>query len=265
MIFAKGGYVSFPVVLAGRILNKKIIIHESDSIPGLATKICALFANKICLAYPEAKKYFPKKKAILTGNPIREEILKGNLQKGLQKTGFNTKKPIVLIMGGSSGAAKINELAWKSFRNLLAKCQIIHICGEGKKNIKLAKKQQTSYKIFEYLEKDLPDIYATSDLIISRAGANSVSEIQALGRSSILIPLSKRASRGEQIKNAQILEKKGGCVVLREEKLTPEKFSKTIIKLLQDKKKMEKMGQKAGENFIKDGANKIIEVLTWTR
>jgi len=214
-VFSKGGYVSLPVVIAAKLLSVPVILHESDLSPGLANKIAAKFASKICLSFEESKKYFKKfanKKVLFTGSPIRNEILEGNIKDGYKFTKLDKFRPIILIMGGSQGAAQINKLVIDSLDQLLKKFQIIHLVGRGNLNISIHKRGYTQY---EFLNEQLKDVYAISELIISRAGANSLFEIAALKKKAIIIPLSTNSSRGDQIENARIFIKKYGWSVLQ--------------------------------------------------
>jgi len=234
VIFAKGGYVSFPVVIAGFILRIPIILHESDLVPGMANKLLSKFADKICISYKESLNYFKNKdKIILTGNPVRIEITKGKKEVGYKLTHFNKEKPILLVMGGSSGAAFINGIIEKNKQELLKKYQIIHICGKGKE-IEIKNK---NYLSFQYVNEELKDLYAISDLIISRAGANSLAEIAILNKSAIIIPLSRKASRGDQIFNAESFVKNHHAELLLEEDYSDEKVLTLIDKLIKNKTK----------------------------
>ncbi len=255
IIFSKGGFVSVPVVIAGKFCNVPIIIHESDISPGLANKICIPFSNYVCAAFPEALESIPKQKAVLTGTPIRKQLFDGNKKKGLQFCNLNEKKPIILVIGGSSGSIKINECLIKSLPSLLENYQIIHICGKGNKDDTI---KADGYKQYEYISSELPNIFACADIIVSRAGANSISEFLALKKPSLLIPLSAKASRGDQILNAKSFEKQGFSKVLYEENLTTETFISEINNLYNNRNiYIEKMSKCA----IKDGVLQVMEII----
>ncbi len=226
IVFSKGGYVSLPVILGARLLKIKIIIHESDVIPGLANKIASRFADIICLSFQESKKYFKKSssKIEITGNPIRKKLLNGKKEKALEFTNFNTDKPIILVIGGSQGSEQINKLLLKSLNQLLEKFQIIHVCGVGKKwnknelgKYKINENLLNSFKQIEFAGEELGDLFAVSDLVISRAGANTLAEIALNKKKALIIPLGKDFSRGDQIINADIFAKKTGWEVLKGE------------------------------------------------
>lgn len=265
VIFSKGGYGSIPVVFAGWIYKIPIIIHESDSIPGLANKIATRLAKKIIVSFEGAKKYFPPQKTIILGNPVREELTQGNKEEGKNLFGLSLEKPVILIMGGSQGAQKINEIVLNSLPRLLERCEVIHICGEKnfnslkKESEKLSTNQEMikTYHLYPFLEEDrLKHACAVSDIIINRASAGAVFEIAALGKPSILIPLSTAAS-DHQTKNALTLAKTGGAIVLEEENLTINMFLDAIFGLLNNPEKMKEMREKA-KSFYKPETNQKI-------
>lgn len=218
VVFSKGGFVSVPVVRAAAALKIPCIIHESDMTPGLANKLCIPVATKICCNFPETLKDLPHDKAILTGSPVREELLRGNRERGMEMCGFNNSKPIIMVIGGSLGAAGINTLVREALPQLLADYQIVHICGKEKIDNLLLNKE--GYKQFEYVKDDLKHLFAMADIVISRAGANAICELLMLRKPALLIPLPAHASRGDQILNAQSFESQGFSMVADEEYLT---------------------------------------------
>ena len=222
IVFSKGGFVSVPVVLAAGKNKIPAIIHESDMTPGLANKIAMHAAVKICCNFPETLDLVPADKAELTGSPIRAELLCGNKIKGLELCGFTANKPVIMVVGGSSGAVKVNEAVRNVLPELLKKYQVVHICGKGKTDESLNK--VTGYIQFEYINKELRDLFAMCDIVISRAGANAICELLALKKPNLLIPLSANASRGDQILNAISFKQQGFSSVLQEEDITPEKM-----------------------------------------
>lgn len=226
VVFSKGGFVSVPVVLAADKYKIPVIIHESDMTPGLANKIAIPHAYKVCHNFPETAKYLPKGKSVLTGSPIRAELLSGNKSRGFSMCHFTSNKPVIMVIGGSLGAASINQIVRTSLDELLKNYQIVHICGKGKLEESLEGK--TGYIQFEYIKEELKDLFAMSQIIISRAGANAICEILALKKPNILIPLSANASRGDQILNAESFKKQGYSEVLKEEELTPAILIHTI-------------------------------------
>ena len=239
VVFSKGGYVTVPVVLAAHKLKIPVIIHESDMTPGLANKIAIKKAKTVCVNFEETLKYVGDK-GVYTGSPIREELFKGDKEIGRELCGFKENKPILLMMGGSLGARKINEVLREALPSLTAKYNIIHICGKNNLDEKLVGK--SGYKQFEYVGDELPHLLAVTDFMLSRAGANALAEIVALNIPSLLIPLSAAASRGDQILNAKAMKKKGYCEVLEEENLTKESLSKMLDEVyIQRKEYISKM------------------------
>ncbi len=229
VVFSKGGFVSVPVVMAARKHRIPVICHESDLTPGLANKLSMPSATKICCNFPETIPFLPKGKAVLTGCPIRQELMEGSRKAALSLTGFTPDKPVLMVMGGSLGAAAINQAVQDALPDLLKDWQIIHLCGKGKRNEALT--QIKGYVQYEYVQKELADLFALCDLVISRAGANAICELLALRKPALLIPLSANASRGDQILNARSFERQGFSMVLEEEALTREQLLKSVSEL----------------------------------
>ena len=233
VIFSKGGFVSVPVVLAGKRCKVPVIIHESDMTPGLANKIAIPSAAKVCCNFPETLEYLPKGKAVLTGSPIRQELLSGNKIAALDLCGFTADKPVILVIGGSLGSVVVNNAVRKSLPKLLEHFQVIHLCGKDKTDETL--NGTKGYCQFEYVKDELRDIFALADLVISRAGANAICELLALRKPNLLIPLSAKASRGDQILNARSFERQGFSMVIEEEDLTLESLLEAVQKLYEDR------------------------------
>ncbi len=262
VIFSKGGFVSVPVVMAGKRRHVPTIIHESDMTPGLANKLSIPSATKVCCNFPETLEHLPKEKAVLTGSPIRQELLSGNKIAALDFCGLTTEKPVILIIGGSLGSVAVNNAVRAILPNLLKDFQVIHLCGKGKVDESL--KNLKGYVQFEYIQNELKDIFALTDLIISRAGANAICEIAALRKPNLLIPLSASASRGDQILNARSFERQGFSIVIEEEELTNEKLLSSIQKLYADRDSYINAMSKSGQQnsietiigLIENAANK---------
>ena len=217
LIFSKGGFVSVPVVRAGALLKIPCILHESDMTPGLANKICIPVAQTICCNFPETMSHIPADKAILTGTPIRPELKRGDREEGRRLCGFKDDKPVLMVIGGSSGAQAVNEVVRQALPKLLPDFNVIHICGKDKMdNLMLT---MDGYKQFEYVKNELKDLFALADVVVSRAGANAICELLALRKPNVLIPLSLRSSRGDQILNAQSFEQQGFSQVIDDDEL----------------------------------------------
>lgn len=229
VVFSKGGFVSVPVVMAARKHHIPVICHESDLTPGLANKLSMPSATKVCCNFPETMQYLPEGKAVLTGCPIRQELMEGNRTKALTMTGFTTDKPVLMVMGGSLGAVAVNEAVRGALPELLEHWQIIHLCGKGK--VDEALNSTKGYIQYEYIQDELADLFALCDIVVSRAGANAICELLALRKPTLLIPLSAKASRGDQILNARSFERQGFSMVLEEEEVNKETLLKAISEL----------------------------------
>ena len=256
ILFSKGGYVSVPVVFAAHKLHIPIVLHESDYSPGLANKLCTPRAKRVCLSFEAAAKKIPEGKAVVTGSPVREMLFCGNRQRGQQLLKVEGFKPVLLIMGGSLGALVINNMIDQTIDWLLERFDIVHIRGIGKRNATLENRH--GYTQFEYINEELADIFAATDLIISRAGSNAIFEILALHIPSLLIPLPLEASRGDQILNARYFEKMGFSKVLMQENLTPDTLKEAIL-LLQQSSVALKENMK--NSLIADGAKNVADVI----
>lgn len=226
VVFSKGGFVSVPVVLEAKRLKVPVICHESDMTPGLANKLSTPAATKVCVNFPETLEFLPKGKAVFTGTPIREELFDGNREKGLAFCGFTADKPVLMMIGGSTGAAVINDTLRAALPELTKAFQVIHLCGKGKADESV--NGTPGYVQYEYINEELPDLFAATDIVLSRAGANAICELLALKKPNVLIPLSAAASRGDQILNADSFKKQGYSYVLQEEDMTKESLAEAI-------------------------------------
>ena len=233
VVFSKGGFVSVPVVRAAAALKIPCIIHESDMTPGLANKLCIPVAKNVCCNFPETVSYLPKEKAVLTGSPIRAELSQGNKLAGLDMCGFSANKPVIMVIGGSLGAANVNKAVREALPKLLEEFQVVHLCGKGKMDNLLL--STPGYKQFEYIKEELKDLFAMADVVISRAGANAICELLALKKPNILIPLPAASSRGDQLLNAKSFEAQGFSVVLNEDDLTTDLLVQEVKKLYESR------------------------------
>ena len=256
VVFSKGGFVAVPVVLAARHHKIPVIIHESDMTPGLANKICIPIAKKVCCNFPETLKYLPEDKAVLTGSPIREELLNGDRLAGLQYTHLSAGLPVILVIGGSLGSVTVNQAVRSILPELLTNFQIIHICGKG--NLDESLIGMEGYVQYEYVDKPLRHLFAAADLVLSRAGANSICEILALRKPNILIPLSAAASRGDQILNANSFAKQGFSTVLEEQDLTGESLLQAINETHKNRRAFI---DKMAESHLNNAVSTIIELI----
>ncbi len=260
IIFSKGGFVSVPVIIGAWLSGVPSIIHESDITPGLANKIAMPFATKICVTFPETMRHVKEEKGVYIGAVVREELKRGDADKGRKLCQFEKGKPVLLAMGGSLGSKRINDALRANLQTLLSDFQIVHICGKGNVDAKLA--NEKGYKQFEYVHEDLPHLLAMADIVLSRAGANSIFEFLALRKPMLLIPLSKEASRGDQILNARSFEKSGYAEVLMEEDLTNESLQSAIYHLYQNKDRYQQNMERSDAG---DALEKLLTLIEGTR
>ncbi len=229
VVFSKGGFVAVPVVRAAASLKIPCVIHESDMSPGLANKLCIPVAKRICCNFPETLKTLPASKALLTGSPIREELLTGDPDAARKFCGFDAGKPVLMVIGGSLGSAAINHAVREALPQLLSDFQVVHICGKDKIDNLLL--NTDGYRQFEYLKGELKDVFAMADVVVSRAGANAICELLALKKPNLLIPLPAGSSRGDQILNARSFEAQGFSMVIDEDYLSPALLTEKVQEL----------------------------------
>lgn len=255
LLFSKGGFVAVPAVLAAKLCNVPIVCHESDLSPGIATRISAKFAKKICCTFEECAKLFGSR-GVHSGTPLRESLFTGSAQRAKEKYKLDDK-PVILIMGGSQGALAVNNAIHSIIDEITKKYNVIHLCGEGKVNNDLLNKD--SYIQIEYLKDELADVLSLADIIISRAGSNSIEELHSLQKPMLLIPLPMTSvSRGDQIQNAKSYAEKGFAHLLMQEDMNEENLLKAIDKLYSERNKLiDNMNQ----NPAKQGRDIVINLI----
>ncbi len=255
VVFSKGGFVAVPVVFGAWLHRIPVLCHESDLTPGLANKLCKPFARRFATTFPECAEALGKK-AEMTGTPLRPELFRGSRAKGLSLFGFDGKKPVLLMMGGSSGAQSVNAALRAALPDLTDTFDIAHACGKG--NLEKTLEGTPGYAQAEYLDAELPDALACADLVLSRAGANALCEFQALGRPMLLVPYPKGASRGDQILNARSLEKRGLCRVLLQEDMNPKTLTKALLDTWADRETLTEALKNAPPA---DGTKRVLEMI----
>ncbi len=255
VLFSKGGFVSVPVVYAARLRGVPAVLHESDITPGLANRITVPFAKAICTTFPEAAETIGVK-AVYTGTPLRPSLFAGSRAKGLHFLGFDGKKPVLTMIGGSTGAQSVNKALREALTPLLDRFDIAHVCGKG--NLDAALDGVPGYRQMEYVSAELPDLLAATDAMLSRAGANTLSEILALKKPALLVPYPLGASRGDQILNARSFEKRGFSRVLAQEDMTAATLEKELIGLWGERASYKKAMD--AEPLV-DGTAKVIEII----
>lgn len=275
IIFSKGGYGSIPAVLSGWILGTRTFLHESDVVPGLANRLASRFALEIFVSFPvQETEYFPRDKMICVGNPIRKRLFGGSKTKAQELFKISGEKPVILVLGGSQGAQRINDMLLLILPEILAKFELLHQCGkrnfknvEAEAKVVINKELEKHYHLFPFFkETELKLAYQVADIIISRAGAGSIFEIAAIGKPSILIPLPESA-QNHQVKNAYVYNNCGATMVLEETNgLSPHFFLERLQYLISRPRRLEQMASEA-RRFARPQAasiiaNYIIEYLT---
>lgn len=255
LVFSKGGFVSVPVALAAWLLRIPVITHESDFSPGIANKLIGKFAKKVLYSFPGTAKFLSGKDQLYVGLPVRSWLINGVSDNALSYCNFTKEdnRPVILIMGGSLGAERINQCVVNASVQLFHKYRVIHITGKGKST----KIRNSGYCEFEYVDKMLSHFFALASLVVSRAGANSLFELLSLRKPSLLIPL-EIGSRGDQLENARAFESQGWAAILREQDLTVNSFIKSIDKSYEDRQKTIDI-IKLNANY--DSSSRIMDVL----
>lgn len=259
IVFSKGGFVSVPVVWAAKKNHVPVIIHESDMTPGLANKLSFSSASKICCNFPETVDKLPKDKAVLTGSPIRAELMLGDASKAEKICNFKEpEKPVIMVVGGSLGAASVNRIIRTILPRLTKKFNVLHLCGKGKLDESLVGTE--GYFQMEYAKEEMKDLFAYSDIIVSRAGANAICEFVALHKPNLLIPLPASASRGDQLLNAESFRKQGFSLVLDEDRdLNEDSLYDTICDLFDRREEFRSTMQKSEQTNAVAAVMKLIE------
>ena len=263
IIFSKGGFGSIPGVIAGKMLFVPVILHESDVAPGASNKFLSKFVSKVFVSFPKTE-YFPLKKIIEIGNPVRKEVMEGPEEEAKDFFKLSSQKPILLILGGSQGAQRVNDKILEVLTQLLENFEIIHQCGERNfqevkagAGVVISQEQRKIYHLYPFLkEPELRKAYVLADLVISRAGSGSIFEIAAAGKPSILIPLPDSA-QNHQIKNAYAYAEAGACLIIEESNFTPRFFSERLKSLFAEPEKLKEMATRA-KAFSKPEAAKVI-------
>ncbi len=257
VVFSKGGFVSVPVVIAAKG-RCPVVCHESDYTPGLANKIAARYATTVCVTFEDTLKYTGKTHAVHTGTPIRSELFRGDRRRGLDFLGFSGDRPVILVMGGSLGAEALNNAVRAGLAELTEKYDVIHLCGKGKLDEGISEGANPHYRQYEYISAELPDLFAATDLFVSRSGANSVFEFLALKKPAIFIPLPLGASRGDQILNAEYCEKKGYSAVMQQEDVTAESLLAKVNEVYENRRKYVSAMER---DKTLNGTERVLEVI----
>lgn len=255
VLFSKGGFVSVPVVVGAWLCRVPAVCHESDLTPGLANRICSKFAKKVATTFPECAKTLGDK-GVFTGTPLRPELFQGSRAAGLAMAGFDGSKPVLLMTGGSLGAQSVNNCLRKALPDLLPHMDVLHLCGKG--NLDDGLKDTKGYCQLEFLSAEMPDALAVADIVLSRAGSNTLSELLALQKPMLLVPYPLGASRGDQIENAKSYQKQGLARVLFQEDMTPETMRDGLLNLLRDR---QTLLNALADYPVKDGTDAVLGLI----
>ena len=255
VLFSKGGFVSVPVVMGAWLCRVPAVCHESDLTPGLANRICAKFATKVATTFPECAKALGAK-GVHTGTPLRPELFQGSRAAGLAMAGFDGQKPVLLMTGGSLGAQSVNQCLRESLPELLPHMDVLHLCGKGNLDESLVGLKGYCQK--EFLSGEMPDALAVADLVLSRAGSNTLSELLALHKPMLLVPYPLSASRGDQIENAKSYERQGLARVLMQEDMTPRSMTDALLSLLADR---DQLLQALKDYPVQDGTDAVLRMI----
>ena len=259
IVFSKGGFVSVPVVWAAKKNHIPVIIHESDMTPGLANRLSFSSATKICCNFPETVEKLPKGKAVLTGSPIRAELMLGDASKAEKICGFDDPdKPVIMVVGGSLGAASVNDMIRRILPRLTEKFNVLHLCGKGKLDESLVGTK--GYFQMEYAKDEMKDLFAYAEIVVSRAGANAICEFLALHKPNLLIPLPASVSRGDQLLNAGSFKNQGFSLVLDEDTdLDEDSLYEKICELYDNREKFRKVMLKSEQTNAVSAVMKLIK------
>lgn len=267
VVFLKGGFVCLPVGIAARLLRIPYVIHESDVSPGLANKLLARWAQRIAVGFP-VKHYrqFDPARLVYVGNPVRPDLLSAHRLEGLAHFKLDDKLPVVLVTGGSQGAAQINDVVVEALPELLEFCQIIHQTGAGefeRVKFKLTREEKPQhfdhYHPVSFLTNDMGQAYAVADLVVGRAGVNAITDAAATGKPTVLIPNYEMA--GHQVENARVLSRQGAARVLDGATLTPERLVGEIRRVLGDSAEQERLSRAIRQFGRPDAAGELAKVV----
>jgi len=258
VLFSKGGFVSVPPSFAARVLRIPVVTHESDTIPGLATRMIARAAAVVCVSFPGTAAFFPAGRAVHTGNPVRALIRDGDPGRGRSWLGVAPRAPMVLVLGGSQGSSSLNRAVRELAGGGDLPFVLVHQCGRGNLGGLQAGER---YLPYEFFGREMGDVLAAADLVVSRAGAGALSEIACAGKPAVLVPLPRSASRGEQIANARFFADSGAALVLPDEQLGAGALKRLIQQLLSDRGALEEMGARARSLYVDRAESAIAELL----
>lgn len=253
VIVSAGGYVSVPLVWAGWILRIPALIHQQDARVGLANKLMAPFARRITSAFERGYKYFGTKKCVVIGNPVRSDLYQNDKAKALVFFGFSNTVPTILVLGGGTGAQTLNRLVMQTLENLVQFCQIIHATGKGKM---ATEARHSRYRSYEFLDAEaIAMAYAASDLVVSRAGMSTLTELAYLQKPVVVIPIPGT----HQEDNAHEFTKHNACELLNQKELDPKSFSQILKDMVYDSALLHELSKNIGKVMPRSANRKIME------
>lgn len=272
-VFATGGFVALPVVTAAALARVPIVVHEQTSVPGLANRVSARLARRVAVTFAESVPAFPAARVVVTGNPLRPELRGGSRADALARFSLDPALPLVYVTGGALGAHAINRAVGDGLSRLLATTQVIHQCGDNpvtgdrawleERRAALPVALAPRYTVVPFVSAELPGIYAATSLVVARAGAGTVNECCQLGLPALYVPLP--GARGdEQTANAQLVARAGGCAILSQVSLTPDRLADDITALLADPAGLKQMGERARTLAAPDAATRLAELIAET-
>jgi UDP-N-acetylglucosamine--N-acetylmuramyl-(pentapeptide) pyrophosphoryl-undecaprenol N-acetylglucosamine transferase len=275
VVFATGGFVALPVVMAAALARVPVVIHEQTAVPGLANRIAARIARRIAVTFAGGAAGLPAARVVVTGNPVRPELRAGSRADTIERFRLDPALPLVYVTGGAQGAQRINRAVGAMAERLLARAAVVHQCGDNPATgdaawlegvrARLPDALARRYTIVRYVGAELAGLYATASLVIGRAGAGTVNECCQLGVPALYIPLPG-ASGDEQTANARLVAEAGGCAILPQAQLTPDVLLDRVLALLADPARLKEMGERARTLAVPDAAERIVRVLldTWS-
>lgn len=269
-VFATGGFVALPTVVAAWLRRVPVIAHEQTAVPGLANRIAARLVRRVAVSFPGSEARFPRGKGVLTGNPLRPELRDGSRAEAVARFGLDPALPLVYVTGGVQGAHRVNRAVGEVLERLLEQAQVIHQCGdhpttgdrawlEGRRT-DLPAGLARRYTVVPFVHAELGAIYAGASLLVGRAGAGTVNECCQLGVPALYVPLPG-ASGDEQAANAAVVERAGGCEVLPQARLTGEALGERVLRLLAEPTRLKEMGERARSLAVPDAAERIVALL----
>jgi UDP-N-acetylglucosamine--N-acetylmuramyl-(pentapeptide) pyrophosphoryl-undecaprenol N-acetylglucosamine transferase len=266
VVVATGGFVAVPTAIAAALRRRPLLVHEQVVVPGLANRVAARLAGRVAVTFAASARAFPSTKVVVTGNPVRPDLLQGDRDRGFARFGLEPGAPLVYVTGGAQGARRVNHAVDAALASLLPRTQVVHQCGAQDLAVCLARAEalppalRSRYRVLALVDAGLGDLYAAASLVISRAGAGTVTELAALGRPSILIPLP--GTRGdEQTANARVLADAGGAILLPEPDLSPARLATEVLGLLDDPARLRAMGERARTLATPDAADRLVDLI----